>query len=128
MNLYGSRGGTPEEFMQALYAVSRDLNLNAGLSGSFSDVGSSSQSSTGSKGSGSRDSGSRHSRGSGNRFGGIWGYRPWGQVNNDSDSGILIFFVSLNCSKALLFHFCVLLQILCLLMQRRVQGNAPIQV
>lgn len=86
MNTYGARGGTPEEFMQALYAVSRDLNLSAGMSASLSDVANSSQSSTGSKGSGSRDSGSRQSRGSGNRFGGIWGYRPWGQVNPDSDS------------------------------------------
>lgn len=73
--------------MQALYAVSRDLNLNSGLSGSFSDGGSSGHSSNGSKGSGSRGSDSKHSRGSGNRFGGLWGYRPWGQVNNDSDSG-----------------------------------------
>lgn len=87
MNLYGSRGGTPEEFMQALYAVSRDLNISCGMN--LSDVGSSSHSSNGSKGSGSRDSGSRHSRGSGNRFGGIWGYRPWAAVNNDSDSGML---------------------------------------
>nr|CAD7203918.1 unnamed protein product [Timema douglasi] len=42
VNLYGNRGGTPEEFTQALYAVSRDLRINmSGLGGSHSKRSSS---------------------------------------------------------------------------------------
>nr|CAD7611105.1 unnamed protein product [Timema genevievae] len=42
VNLYGNRGGTPEEFTQALYAVSRDLRINmSGLGGVHSKRSSS---------------------------------------------------------------------------------------
>nr|CAD7415335.1 unnamed protein product [Timema cristinae] len=42
VNLYGNRGGTPEEFTQALYAVSRDLRINmSGLGGAHSKRSSS---------------------------------------------------------------------------------------
>ncbi|KAK7794660.1 hypothetical protein R5R35_003778 [Gryllus longicercus] len=89
MNLYNSRGGTPEEFTQALYAVSRDLRLGRGnASGSNSDRSRSSRS-----GGSASDSKASSSQGSGgNSRSLLWGFRPWGRANNeenenDSESG-----------------------------------------
>ena len=86
MNMYNGRGGTPEEFIQALYAVSRALRVeSSGLSGSNSE-GSSSRSGD-SRGSGSQASSSQGSAGKTNKRLSLWGFRPWGRVHNDSDSG-----------------------------------------
>ncbi|KAJ9591244.1 hypothetical protein L9F63_002209, partial [Diploptera punctata] len=81
MNMYNGRGGTPEEFIQALYAVSRDLRLNhAGFSGSNSEGRGSSGRSDGSQGSGSQASSSQGSAGKAVKRLSLWGYRPWGRL------------------------------------------------
>lgn len=86
MNLYNNRGGTPEEFTQALYAVSRDLRLGKGsATGSNSDRSRSSRS-----GGSASDSKASSSQGSGgNSRSLLWGFRPWGKrkiEDDDSDS------------------------------------------
>jgi len=87
MNLYQERGGTPDEFVQALYAVSRDNNL--GSSGRGSNKSGTPGSSSGVSGSGSQNSDSHNSQGSRTnnitkRFS-FFGLNPW--RNEDSDSG-----------------------------------------
>jgi len=87
MNLYQERGGTPDEFVQALYAVSRDNNL--GSSGCGTNTGTPNSSSSGVSGSGSQNSFSNNSQGSAannmtKRFS-FFNLHPW--RNNDSDSG-----------------------------------------
>ena len=87
MNLYQERGGTPDEFVQALYAVSRDNNL--GSSGCGTNTGTPNSSSSGVSGSGSQNSFSNNSQGSAannmtKRFS-FFNLNPW--RNNDSDSG-----------------------------------------
>ena len=86
MNMYNSRGGTPEEFIQALYAVSRDLRLkDAGFSGSNSEGDS--NRSNGSQGSGSQASSSQGSAEKRPKHSMLRGYWPWGRVKHDTDSG-----------------------------------------
>jgi len=87
MNLYQERGGTPDEFVQALYAVSRDNNL--GSSGCGTHTGTPNSSSSGISGSGSQNSFSNNSQGSRankmtNRFS-FFNLNPW--RNEGSDSG-----------------------------------------
>jgi len=89
MNLYQERGGTPEEFVQALYSVSRDNNLGSSGCGS-NKSGTPGSTSSGISGSGSQNSNSHNSQGSGTnhvakRFS-FFGLTPW-RNNEDSDSG-----------------------------------------
>lgn len=87
MNVYQQRGGTPEEFVEALYSVSRDLRMTDGASGQ-PEGGSAHSSSSGVSG-----SGSQQSRGSGamgapaiNKRFSFFGLNPW-RNHEDSDSG-----------------------------------------
>eukprot|EP00090_Calanus_glacialis_P008679 TRINITY_DN17039_c0_g1_i1.p1 TRINITY_DN17039_c0_g1~~TRINITY_DN17039_c0_g1_i1.p1 ORF type:complete len:960 (-),score=170.98 TRINITY_DN17039_c0_g1_i1:174-3053(-) len=89
MNLYQERGGTPEEFVQALYSVSRDNNLGSSGCGT-NNTGTPNSSSSGISGSGSQNSYSNNSQASGannmaKRFS-FFGLNPW-RNNEDSDSG-----------------------------------------
>eukprot|EP00092_Neocalanus_flemingeri_P026631 GFUD01028866.1.p1 GENE.GFUD01028866.1~~GFUD01028866.1.p1 ORF type:complete len:967 (+),score=196.03 GFUD01028866.1:59-2959(+) len=89
MNLYQERGGTAEEFVQALYSVSRDNNLGSSGCGS-NKGGTDGSTSSGVSGSGSQNSFSNNSQGSGannmtKRFS-FFGLNPW-RNNTDSDSG-----------------------------------------
>jgi len=88
MALYQERGGTPEEFVQALYAVSRDVNLAGdGSTGSGGTPNSSSSGVSGSAGS----QGSKNQSGAGDlsafskRFS-FFGLNTW-KKRDDSDSG-----------------------------------------
>ncbi|XP_046990060.1 uncharacterized protein LOC124595385 [Schistocerca americana] len=81
MNMYNGRGGTPEEFVQALYAVSRDLRINGGNTGS---EGSGSNRSSGSKNSDGHASSSQDSGGGVKRR--LWNFRPFAKaLDSDSD-------------------------------------------
>ncbi|XP_067005176.1 uncharacterized protein [Anabrus simplex] len=85
MNLYDERGGTPQEFTQALYAVSRELRLgNSGMLGSNNDQSSSR--SEGSRGSGSKVSSSQGSAEKANQGFRFWGFHPWSKPQG-TDSG-----------------------------------------
>ena len=92
--MYQARGGSPEEFLQALYAVSRELQVGAG--GSMlapSARGSQSGSSHGSSPNGSHNS--SQSSFSPTHKRGLWALAslaPWrGNKDDDSDaSGICI--------------------------------------
>ena len=90
MNLYQNRGGTPEEFVQALYSVSRDMNL--GSSSASHHSGTPGSTSSGISGSGSQRS--QGSAGAGGLVGAqhlakrfsFFGLTPW-RNEEDSDSG-----------------------------------------
>jgi len=89
MNLYQQRGGTPEEFVQALYAVSRDNSLGSSGCGT-NNTGTPNSSSSGVSGSGSQNSLSNKSQevGTNNlskRFS-FFNLNPWRNAE-DSDSG-----------------------------------------
>jgi len=85
MNLYQNRGGTPEEFVQALYSVSRDMNM--GSSSASNKSGTPGSTSSGISGSGSQRS--QRSQDSAQqitkRFS-FFGLTPW-RNDEDSDSG-----------------------------------------
>ena len=85
MNMYQARGGSPEEFLQALYAVSRELQIG-GAGGNLSQRGSQSGSSHGSSPSGSHNS--SQSSLSPARKRGLWALAslaPW-RSSKDEDS------------------------------------------
>lgn len=84
MNMYQARGGSPEEFLQALYAVSRELQIGGSMT---SPLGGGSQS--GSSQGGSSPTGSHTSSQFSNspiRKRGFWSsLAPW-KLNKDEDS------------------------------------------
>lgn len=89
MNMYQGRSGSPEEFLQALYAVSRDLQISGSAAASNSPRGGGSQS--GSSLGGSSPTGSHNSSQSSTSplhamRKGLWSsLSPW-RVNKDEDS------------------------------------------
>ncbi|XP_063230691.1 uncharacterized protein LOC134535489 [Bacillus rossius redtenbacheri] len=84
MNTYSERGGTPEEFIQALYAASRDLRLKmANISDSNRGDGSSHSDS---RGSDSHASSSKDSGHSSQKKGTYFFMRPFSRPADDSDS------------------------------------------
>merc|ERR1719239_181584 len=92
MKQYQERGGTPEDFMQSLYSVSRDLNISNCYNGSAVLPGSpGSASSSGVSGSGSQNSHNSQGGQAGQaraanitRKFSLFNLRPW---REDSDSG-----------------------------------------
>ena len=85
MNMYQARGGSPEEFLQALYAVSRELQI--GTIGSLRGGGGSQ---SGSSQGGSSPTGSHNSSQSSSspvrKRAGLWAsLAPW-RMNKDEDS------------------------------------------
>jgi len=80
MNLYQNRGGTPEEFVQALYSVSRDMKMGSSGHGSNKDV------TPGSTSSGISGSGSQSSTNGLPKRLSFFGLNPWRNAE-DSDSG-----------------------------------------
>lgn len=82
MNLYQNRGGTPEEFVQALYSVSRDMSVGTSGGGSTKSQDTPGSTSSGVSGSGSQSS----TNGLPKRLS-FFGLNPWRSNPEDSDSG-----------------------------------------
>ena len=93
MNMYQARSGSPEEFLQALYAVSRDLQISGSAAASNSPRGGGAGGSqSGSSLGGSSPTGSHNSSQSSSTSPlhamrkGLWSsLSPW-RVNKDEDS------------------------------------------
>ena len=87
MNKFRERGGTAEAFVNKLYTVSRDMNIEAALSPGAGDKGRSpgSASSSGVSGSGSQNS-QEHIPSSFTRRFSLFNLNPW-KTHEDSDSG-----------------------------------------
>merc|ERR1719481_1845671 len=85
MNMYQQRGGKPEEFVQALYAVSRDFNMSSSGCGSNKSGGTPQSTTSGVSGSGSQQSLASQESGIANIHRRLSFLNPW--RNNDSDSG-----------------------------------------
>lgn len=87
LTLYMNRGGKPEEFVQALYAVSRDFSMSSSGCGSNKSGGTPLSSSSGVSGSGSQQSANSNEWGIAQIHRRLSQLNPWRGKEDGSDSG-----------------------------------------